>query len=45
VTTRGRALIHAIVEAPKPGTAAMQGAAVGFGADLALACDLRVMGK
>ena len=36
-------LIRAIVSAPKPFVAAMDGPAVGFGADLALACDLRVM--
>ncbi len=37
------ALIRAIVSAPKPFVAAVDGPAVGFGADLALACDLRVM--
>ena len=37
------AMIRAIVSAPKPFVAAVDGAAVGFGADLALACDLRVL--
>src|SRR5258706_2926678 len=36
------AVIHAIVRCPKPSIAMLAGAAVGFGADLALACDLRV---
>jgi enoyl-CoA hydratase/carnithine racemase len=36
------AVIRAIVRCPKPSIAMLDGCAVGFGADLALACDLRV---
>lgn len=35
-------VIHAIVECPKPVIAMLDGCAVGFGADMALACDFRV---
>lgn len=35
-------LVRAIVHSPKPTIARMDGCAVGFGADMALACDLRV---
>ena len=36
------AVIRAIFRCPKPTVAMLDGAAVGFGADLAFACDLRV---
>jgi enoyl-CoA hydratase/carnithine racemase len=36
------AVIKSIVRCPKPSIAMLDGCAVGFGADLALACDLRV---
>ncbi len=37
--------IRALWEFPKPTVAAVEGAAAGFGLDLACACDLRVMAK
>ncbi len=37
------AIIRAIVGAPKPVVARVDGPAVGFGCDLALACDIRVL--
>jgi 2-(1,2-epoxy-1,2-dihydrophenyl)acetyl-CoA isomerase len=36
------AVIRSIVRCPKPSIAMLDGCAVGFGADLALACDLRL---
>jgi enoyl-CoA hydratase/carnithine racemase len=36
------ALVKSVVRCPKPSIAMMDGGAVGFGADLAFACDLRV---
>jgi enoyl-CoA hydratase/carnithine racemase len=40
-----QAAIRTIAGAPQPVIAAVDGAAVGFGADLALACDLRVLSE
>ena len=37
--------IKAIWNAPKPVLARLDGGAVGFGCDVALACDLRILGK
>jgi enoyl-CoA hydratase/carnithine racemase len=43
VLDRYHRVIRAITSAPKPVLAAVDGPAVGFGCDLALACDLRVL--
>ncbi len=43
IMNRYHGIIRAIVGAPKPVVAMIEGPAVGFGCDLALACDLRVM--
>lgn len=41
--TRYHAVIRAIVNAPKPVVAMVEGPAVGFGCDMALACDMRML--
>ncbi|MBK9258748.1 MAG: enoyl-CoA hydratase/isomerase family protein [Polyangiaceae bacterium] len=41
--TRYHGVIRAIVNAPKPFIAMIEGPAVGFGCDMALACDIRMV--
>ena len=41
--SRYHGIIRAIVNAPKPFIAMIEGPAVGFGCDMALACDMRLM--
>ncbi len=45
IRDRFHRLIRAIVACPKPVVASIRGAAVGFGFDMALACDLRVASR
>jgi len=45
IMARYHGIIRAIVNAPKPFVAMVEGPAVGFGCDLALACDLRMLGE